>query len=691
LVERKFMPFMPASTSLIMYAVFFLALAIFLYGVRYQLAHIGIGFKEFLISVYKQVTKNSKPTVIEIVNQLFMQKKTQETASGKLLHSPIFYASLVLLAGTAIVAVDEDILSKIGDFKLLSGSFYLSFELVLDTAGLLFILGLAVALFRRLVFKPAYIHTKAADYWVLCLLLIIIISGFIIEALRLQLDKVPYAKYSFVGNFLKAHLFRDIETTSGLITYRIFWFFHFIAAMSAIALIPFTKLKHLLLIPFNYIICPPKPYGQKAKVNTPYNILEIDEEDDASKEKLKHVGVGSVKDLNWKECLQIYSCINCGRCEEVCPACKAGRLLSPRNVIQKIGDQIAYEDKAKDLFEKVILQEEMWGCTNCYACIEVCPAFIQHVDHFINFRRFIVNNAFEDEAKISVLEGIDRNGNPYGLPSYERAEWLSEHQVSTILEKDEDEYLYFIGCSSSYDQRCRKITEAVINILNFAEVDFAILGEEERCCGEPAKRMGEEGLYQLTAVQNIELFESFSTRKIIVHCPHCYNMFKYEYKDFGGAYDVIHHSELISNLIKKGKIKFKQEKPLHKITFHDPCNLGRLNGIYDQPRKSLASLGEIIEMNHCKEKALCCGGGAGNAFYKVETEEKRISQIRIEEALKTEASKLGLACPFCMIMFEDAKGLIANKQSPALYDIAEIVSASMKSEEKVNNIPKTLE
>jgi Fe-S oxidoreductase/nitrate reductase gamma subunit len=674
MIERKFMPFMPEVTSLIMYAVFVLALVLFFYGLRSQLVHFGIGFKEVLISIHRQISKNPKLTIIGTAKYLFLQKKTQETTSGKLLHSPIFFAFLVLLIGTSLVAFDEDILGKISNIKLLSGVFYLSFEFILDTAGLFFFLGLVAAFFRRVILKPAYIHTKETDYWVLCLLAIIVISGFIIEALRLHLDSTPYAKYSFVGNFLKTNFFKNTETASSLIIYRFFWFFHLFAAMSFIALIPFTKLKHLLLIPFNYMISPPKPYGDKAKMSTPFNILEIDEEDDASKEKLENIGIGSVEDFKWDELLQVSSCINCGRCEDACPAHNAGRLLSPRNVIQKIGDQIIIEDRGKSFFEEVVLKEEMWGCTNCYACIESCPAFIRHVDHFINLRRFIVNSAFEDEEKISVLESIDRNGNPYGLPSYERAEWLLEHQVSTVNEKDEFEYLYFIGCSSSYDQRCREITKAVIKILNSAGIDFAILGEGERCCGEPAKRMGEEGLFQMTAIQNIEAFDALDVKKVLVHCPHCYNTIKHEYRDFNGNYEVIHHSELIFDLIKNQSLDVQTTNALGTITFHDPCNLGRLNGVFDLPRNVLTSFGILKEMDRCKETSFCCGGGGGNAFFSV-NEERRISKIRVNEALETGASIIGSACPFCMNMFEDIRGDLAKDiEAPQILDIAEIVS-----------------
>ncbi len=627
----------------------------------------------------KQIKNDPKAAAIRIKRYILFQKKTQDTISGKLIHSSIFFSFLVLLAGTTIVAIDKDIVGKIWGVKILKDTNYLLFEFILDTAGIVFLFGLAASFCRRIALKPSYLHTEPADYWILGLFLFILLSGFIVEALRLQLGNVSYAKFSYVGNFLKIWLFKGIETESGVIIYRTLWFVHCIAAMSFIAVIPFTKLRHFLFIPVNLLLYPPKAYDEKAKLSTPFNILEIDENDDEIDESMEKIGVGSLEDMEWHERLQIYSCINCGRCEDACPAHNSGRLLSPRNIIQKIGKEISTDKNSEVLFENTILHEELWGCTNCYACTEVCPSFIRHVDHFINFRRFVVNSGFEDEGKISILGNIDRNGNPYGLPSYSRAEWLEAYNVPTAAEKDEIEYLYFIGCASSYDQRCQQITKSVINILNHAGIDFAILGEEERCCGEPAKRMGEEGLFQMTAMQNIELFESYGAKNVLVHCPHCYNMLKHEYKDFNGNYNVIHHTELINDLFETGRIRLNNSDRLETITFHDPCNLGRLNGIFKEPRNILKNFGKLREMNRCREESFCCGGGGGNAFYKI-NEAKRMSQIRIEEALKTNASTIAAACPFCVVMFEDVMGNLAKeKRNLQLRDIAEIVSERLEN------------
>jgi Fe-S oxidoreductase/nitrate reductase gamma subunit len=683
MIERKFMPFMPEFTGFILYGIFILALLIFFYGIHRQLAKYGVSYGSFFRTLGSRIKADPQKFLSEFVKYIGFQRKTQTTFLGTIVHSPIFYSFLALLLGTTLVFVDVDILGKISDLKILQGDFYLVFEVVLDTAGLLFLVGIGVAFFRRLILRPSYIHSKGSDYVALTFLLVIVVSGFFLEGLRIHQAQISHAGFSYIGHFIAQNFFADAPPDRTLSAYRFLWFFHMTAVFGFIAYIPFSKFKHFLLIPVNLLLYPPKTYAEKAKLSTPINILEIEEDDEAAEEDTDQIGVGSLEDLDWRQKLQLDSCTNCGRCEDVCPANKAGRLLSPRNVIQKLGNEIAVFPNSRPFFEEVIHQEEMWGCTNCYACMEACPSFIRQVDYFLDFRRFIVGQAFDDEAKITLLGNIERNGNPYGLPSYDRTEWLSEYDVSNAAEKDSFEYLYFIGCSSCYDQRSKEITQSVITVLNTAGIDFVIMGEEEKCCGEPAKRIGEEGLFQMTAIENIELFNAYEVRKILVHCPHCYNTLKHEYKDFGADYEIIHHSQLLFELIQDGRLELRKSDRYKSITFHDPCNLGRLNGIFEQPRKILAKLGEIREMDHFKAKSLCCGGGGGNAFYQIEKEEKRISQIRLEEAVASGSDRIGLACPFCMIMFEDAKGNFPEEVNvPEFFDLAEMVSQSIQDREK---------
>ena len=677
MLERQFMLFLPEYTSYIMYSAFIIAFFFHLYGIKILSDQFDKDTRGLFSNVFNEIKKINGKQLVSFVFFILFQKKTNNETAGKYFHTPFFYGFLVLTVGTVLVGIEEDILKKLWDIVFLKGFFYLIFEFVLETAGIIVLAGIALLLWRRMVTKPSYLPSANIDYALLLLLLLIVLTGFLLESLRIGLDPKNAAAASYIGSFLWSFLLSGADSSILSRWYRGMWFFHMTLSMTFIAILPYTKLKHILLIPLNFIINPPKSEGEKAKLDTPFNILEMKEDSEDGNETLSKVGVGSTDEFEWKERLQFISCINCGRCEDICPAYSAGRKLSPRNVIQKVSREIRENKPGKMFIGDVITQEEMWGCTHCHACIEVCPSFIRHVDHFLNFRRFIVNTEFEEKTKISIFGNLDRNGNPYGLPSYDRTEWLTEYQVSTVTEKDEFEYLYFIGCSSSYDQRCQKITKAIISILNLAGIDFAILGEEEKCCGEPAKRMGEEGLFQMMAIQNIELFDSFGVKKILVHCPHCYNMLKHEYKDLYGNYKVVNHSELISELIESGKIKIEKMRAFGSLTFHDPCNIGRLNGIFEQPRNALEGIGKLVEMDRNKEKSLCCGGGGGNAFYKV-NEVKRISQIRLEEALKVGPQVLAVACPFCMTMFEDVRGdLPQNANIPKVLDIAEVVSTGL--------------
>ncbi|SDP76316.1 heterodisulfide reductase-related iron-sulfur binding cluster [Desulforhopalus singaporensis] len=679
MIERIYLPFMPEYTSYIIYGLFLLTMMFFVYLFIRQVKLLGIGLRIFLKEICKHIINNKEKVISVLKKNVFLQKKTNQNMAGKFIHWPIFFGFLILILGTSLIAIDEDLLALLGVKKVLRGLTYLVFEMLLDLAGLLVLFGVLLAFFKRIFKSKDQRQNTLEDYGVLYLLLFIVVTGFVLEGIRLIVAPVSYSNYSFVGNFLANTLLEKYPRNSSYVPYNLIWYAHLLAAFSFIVLIPITKFRHILMIPLNVIINMPKDNRNKAKLTIPFNVLNFDEEEDNQTDLLNDLGVGKIKDISWNHRLEISSCVNCGRCEDECPANYSGRNLSPRKVIQKLINNIRCEKTDIDLFENVIQKNEMWSCTNCYVCTEVCPSFINHVDRFLDFRRYIVNDSLDDESKINIFQNIERNGNPYGLASYSRIDWLEEKNVPNIIEKNNCEYLYYLGCATCYDERCKNIAKCMIDILNFSGVDFAITGEEERCCGEPAKRMGEEGLFQLTAIENIEFFNSYGVKKIIVNCPHCYNMFKYEYKDFNSDFEVYHHSEIIFDFIKNKKIEIKDKDKSIDITYHDPCNLGRLNGIYEQPRTILQQVGYVTEMKRNKRLSFCCGAGAGNAFYKV-PELTRISKIRIDEALNTKSSIIASACPFCLNMFEDVIGNIKDREKiPRSLDIAEIVFQNLKA------------
>jgi Fe-S oxidoreductase len=445
------------------------------------------------------------------------------------------------------------------------------------------------------------------------------------------------------------------------------------SVMALIAMWPYTKLVHVLTSGLNISISPAKSMG---KLSTPFNLAKLLE----TGEFQIPANVTSTISFEPVQCLSLDACTNCGRCQEVCPAYASGRDLSPRLVVQDLAKDMR-AGKRNDVFSSgVIREQELWSCTVCNACVDVCPVLINPVDFIIDFRRTLVADGKFDAMKRTFLENIARSNNPYGLPQHNRQNWLKELGVPTVQENPNAEYLYWIGCQGCYDPRASKITRSVIKILKEADVSFATLGNQEACTGESVRRLGEEARFQELVMKNIQTIKSSGIKKIVVHCPHCFNTFLNEYPEFGAEFTVVHHSQLINELIKKGKLKPGELRS--KVTFHDPCNLGRMNAIFEDPRQVLQSTTglELIEMKRRRGDSFCCGGGGANVWYQV-PEAKKIGAIRVEEAIGTGAETIAVACPFCITMFEDAAKSLGNEQL-AVKDIAEIIAETLPKTER---------
>ncbi len=661
--EREYLPFMPGWTPYVMYSIFIISILVFLYRFNYNLKVYDAGWRTYFYGIYTNLKAEFKERTRILLTYVFGQKKLLRKKFPGLMHVLIFYGIIVLFLGSFLIFLQEDILTHAG-IKFLKGGFYLLFEVVLDVFGIALIAGSLIALYRRLVLKPEYLESNYADFILLFALFFMGVSGFLLESIRLSVTDVPWGGYSFIGYSISR-----VIKIENLTFYRSLWWIHAITAFVLIASIPYTKLFHIFLIPSNLTLRDAKP---EAKMTTPFNLLELmEKEEDFEIE----IGVSRPSELRWKKRLEIDSCVNCGRCQEVCPAYSAGRDLSPRIVAQNVKTNLP--EKEKTLINGVISDVSVWSCTNCYACVEECPAHINHVDLIDDFRRYLISEGKIDEQKITILSNLDRNGNPYGIPSYQRAEWVKALNAPVVDENPEFEYLYWIGCAGSIDSRAQNITKSMINILNKAGVSYAILGEHEKCSGEIAKRLGEEGRFQQIALENIEIFEMYGVKKIITHCPHCYTVFKYEYPELGGNYDVIHHSVFLNKLIRENKIQIA--RPLNlTATYHDPCNLGRAHGIYNPPREILKmAVNKITEPIRRESRSFCCGGGGGNSFYSV-PEKIKISQLRIRQLSETGADTVCISCPFCATMFEDAKK-IEGLEGLSVRDISEIISEIMEN------------
>ncbi len=650
----------------ILYSTFGVSAVILLYGLYSHLRSYGIGIRQFVGVVFRDF----RVKLGRFAKYALGQRKVLEDTGGGTMHGALFYGFLVLLAYTTLIFVQDDILPLFTSYTFMQGDAYLTLEFLGDTFGIAYVVGLAIAVYRRYVKKLDKLETALDDSVVVGFLIWIGVSGFVIEALRFMIQPVSWAGYSPVGDALSA----AVGSVPGLVSnapalYQWFWFAHMFSVMFLIAIVPYTKLIHVFTSGFNIALAPVRPIG---KLPTPFNLQKLVE----SGQTDVPANYRGAQDFSPLQKLALDACTNCGRCQEVCPAHASGRDLSPRLVVRDLSKQNRTNPKGDAFALGTVRENELWACTMCNACVYVCPVFIDQVDYITEFRRTLVAESRLDGKKKIFLENVARSGNPFGLPQQERMSWLLAAGVPTIKENPGAEYLYWVGCQSSYDPRSREVARAVVKVLKAANVSFAVLGNDEVCTGEPVRRMGEEGRFQELAMRNIETLKGAGAKKVIVHCAHCFNTFRNEYPEFGGEFEVIHHSQLFSKLALEGKLPGGAMAAA--VTFHDPCNMGRINGIVEEPRQALASVKglELREMARTKDKSFCCGGGGANVWYEV-PEKKKIGVIRVEEAKATGADTIAVACPFCITMFEDAVKALGDDRTKVL-DIAEIVARAME-------------
>jgi Fe-S oxidoreductase/nitrate reductase gamma subunit len=656
--------FLPSYAPDVVYAAFFIAGIIMLYGLYRHLRGYGIGPTEFFGLVFRDFgTKLRRFTKFGLG-----QRKVLQGGSGGVMHGMLFFGFLMLFAYTTLIFIQTDILSLFGGVVFIQGQFYLTLEFLGDTLGIAFVIGLAIAIYRRYIQKLEKLQTAWDDYLVLSILVWIGVSGFIIEALRFVAIPSQWAVFSPVGDALSWLVAPAIPSEAqAQLVYQGFWWAHMFSVMALIAMTPYTKLIHVFTSGANVAVAPEKPMG---RLNTPFSLAKMLESGNLETPPNAKRAI----DFSPLQLLALDACTNCGRCQEVCPAYASGRDLSPRLVVRDLGFDMRGGSPVDVFSSGVIREGELWSCTTCNACVNVCPVFINQVDYIVDFRRTLVAENRLDPMKRTFLENIGRNNNPFGLPQGERQAWLTEMGVPTARENKGAEYLYWVGCQGSYDPRARNITRSVVKIFRAAKVNFAILGNEEVCTGEPVRKMGEEARFQELAMRNIESIKNSGAKKVVVHCAHCFNTFLNEYPEMGADFQVIHHSQLISQLVKEGRLK--PGELTGKVTFHDPCNLGRINGVFDEPRELLKSTNtELVEMPRNRAGSFCCGGGGANVWYQV-PEKKKIGVIRVEEAQATGATTLAVACPFCITMFEDAAKTL-GQEGMAVRDIAELVADTL--------------
>jgi Fe-S oxidoreductase len=609
-----------------------------------------------------------------VVGQVLAQRRVRRNRRAAWLHGVILSSFTMLLLGTTLIGIQHDLTSRLVGWEFLRGDFYLVEKFLLDVAALGLLAGVALAWWRRFRLRPSSLGPRPSIPLVYGALVFMSLSGLALEATRELLIPVSWPWWSFVGH-LVALAISPVVGTHLLLAYDIAWGVHVVAAFTFIGAGAATMLDHVVMVPTNIVLAATRPSGLVVK---PFDLAGALE----AQEDLENLtaGFSNPQELAWNRRLMLDACLNCGRCEAVCPATASGRPLSPRTLVQSLRDDLrAGAPGEGDLFFRGVLSEDtIWSCLTCSACRVECPAGIDQPGVILDMRRHLTEQGRLDEQQAAVLAGLERNQNPLGLPSYQRAEWMSEAHVPTIHERPDAEYLYWIGCMASYDQRARSIATSMMQIMDHVGITYAVLGNEEKCHGECQRRLGDEAGFQVRTMEMAEQLRSIPTTKILTHCPHCMNTFVNDYREFGIELQVVHHSQLLAELIESGRLEVPVSAVAGAVAYHDPCNLGRILGEFDAPRTVVKSAvgPQFVEFGRNADKSFCCGAGGANYFYKAPAQES-VSGLRLGQAREVGASTVATACPFCMAMLEDATRSGGLEDEIKVRDLSELVAEQL--------------
>ncbi len=597
------------------------------------------------------------------------QRKLLQRLVPGVIHTAIFWGFLVLFPTIVIAmigAVDRE-----ATVPWLGHQGW--FALMVDVFAVLVLAGVVGAAFIRKVQRPKRFegsHLGEADL-ILALIAGIVTTLLLWHATRIALNMNEWpASWSPVSDAL-SNLFADNTATEVL--ERLFVWAHVLIILTFLAYLPHSKHLHIATAAVNVFFASTRARGHLEP-------LRFDVPDDEMR-----FGAGTVEDMTWKQTLDTFSCTECGRCQDVCPAWTTGKELSPKLLIMALRDQVFAEGpalvrKADGEFEpaplvpNAVKDEIVWDCVTCGACVRECPVSIEHVDHIVDLRRHLVmvDSRFPNEAE-QMLRDVERASNPWGKPQTERADWAERLGVRVLEPGDPaPEILYWVGCAASFDERARTAAESTAKLLKAAGIDFAILGPREACTGDPARRMGNEYLFQAYAEQNVGTLNESGVKKVVASCPHCFNTLSNEYPDFGGDYEVVHHSELLAELVRDGRLEPSANGGA--ITYHDSCYLARHNDVLEGPRELVAAVGEPIEMERSGKRTFCCG--AGGAHMWMEERAGKINEERAREAAETGADTLAVACPFCTVMLDD--GVRQRGDELRVVDVATLLAESLE-------------
>ena len=617
-----------------------------------------------------------------VIKIAFGQSKLLRDPAAGIVHFLIFWGFVLFL----FAVVETIIQGFYSPFTLeFLGPVYSGITVVQDILGVLVIFAVIVALLRRYVINiPRLQVDKAASLdatVILTLILIVVVSMLLQNTSGIARNGFMLHPYEVrpISAELAPLIFDNPSVAAGT-SYEVFWWIHILTVFGFMNLLPYSKHLHVITsIPNTYF----------ANLDPIRNSLKpLDLEDESA----ESFGAADIQQFSWKQILDGYSCTECGRCTDACPANTVGKTLSPRDIIVQIRQRT--KDVAPDIvkgvsegekFQKTLVHDYiedkvLWQCTTCMACVQECPVMIEHLDSIVDMRRNLVLTESQFPAGLNnVFKSLETNFTPWAFNPADRANWAEGLGVKTMAEDSNAEYLFWVGCAGSFDDRYKKVSQSFAKLMQKAGIEFRILGTEEKCNGDTARRLGNEYLAQMFMMENVETLNHYKVQKIVTACPHCYHSLKNEYKQFGANFEVFHHSELIDEMISSKKISVNPNGNSN-VTYHDSCYLGRYNQVYDSPRKSLSKIDglNLLEMKRSKDKGFCCGAGGGRMFLEDE-EGGRVNEERTKEALNTGADTIASACPFCMTMMTDGVKHFEKTDEVKVKDIAEIVLENLSA------------
>lgn len=677
LTNMTYFGFLPGY--ILFWGVFAIALGLFAYRIRQLLQYMFLGQKE---TGFQHMGKWVTTTFAYVFSQLCQLKNFRAKDRAPLGHAlmawgffvfVVFYFFFFILAqGFGLTGLEHT-----------GFNYYLAW--IMDIMAVLIILGAGWALVRRFIVKPARLKgEQTAEALIILLSVFTHPFAFLFnQATVIALGDPPAGLGHSILPPVSAWLSHLFTGSAASITnwHVCFFWADWLTVLFVLVYIPYSRYLHVIASIFNGIFETREPKGALKSIDL---------------EKAESIGIAKIDSLTWKQNLDLYACVSCGNCQELCPAYTTGKPLNPKKVIQDLKKQLLTvgPDLVKAKAQKeppevasnitvagnVIKEDEIWACTTCGACDTVCPVWVKHIDKIVDCRRnLVLEQSVIPETAVGALQSIEKRGHPWRGTTMNRTDWANGLNVKTLSENPDVEILYWVGCTEALEERSSKVAQSVAKLMKQAGLNFGILGTEESCCGDPARRLGNEYLFQQQAQANIEILKNYKVKKIVTACPHCYNTIKNEYPQFGGNFEVVHHTELIADLIKAGKIKPAKGSDT-VVTYHDSCYLGRYNDIYLQPREILKTVPDLklVEMEKNKKRGFCCGGGGGRLWLEERTGQ-RISENRIDQVLETKAQCVATACPYCLQMFNDAIKAKQAEETIRVKDIAEILAESAES------------